>query len=122
MIINGVAEPYLLIMEYVMRGKLLQHLREQRSKQTSFFQFSQGDVEIDEDDDLQGGGGEAGDGKTLTAKDLTKYAYGVAKGMEYIVSKGVRVKITVLMYCTIGFDNNHLDYVTQPCDIGHMTI
>ncbi len=26
---------------------------------------------------------------SLTAKDLTKYAYGVAKGMEFIVSKGV---------------------------------
>ena len=26
---------------------------------------------------------------TLTAKDLTKFAYGVAKGMEYLVSKGV---------------------------------
>ncbi len=26
---------------------------------------------------------------SLTAKDLTKYAYGVAKGMEYIVSKGI---------------------------------
>ncbi len=25
----------------------------------------------------------------LTAKDLTKYVYGVAKGMEFIVSKGV---------------------------------
>ena len=28
--------------------------------------------------------------ESLTAKDLTKYVYGVAKGMEYIVSKGVR--------------------------------
>ena len=27
--------------------------------------------------------------ESLTAKDLTKYVYGVAKGMEYIVSKGV---------------------------------
>ena len=29
--------------------------------------------------------------ESLTAKDLTKYVYGVAKGMEYIVSKGVSV-------------------------------
>ena len=29
--------------------------------------------------------------ESLTAKDLTKYVYGVAKGMEYIVSKGVRI-------------------------------
>ncbi len=28
-------------------------------------------------------------GETLTAKDLTKFAYGVAKGMEFLVSKGV---------------------------------
>ena len=63
-------------MEYVMYGKLLQHLREQRSRQTSFFQFSEGDVGDVED-------------SSLTAKDLTKYAYGVAKGMEFIVSKGV---------------------------------
>ena len=80
-----VTEPYLLIMEYVMYGKLLQHLRDQRSKQSSFFTFSEGDHE-----GVDGGDG-TGDGekKTLTAKDLTKYAYGVAKGMEYIVSKGV---------------------------------
>lgn len=67
----------MLIMEYVMHGKLLQHLRDQRSRQTTFFQFSEGDPTGDPAD------------TTLTAKDLTKYAYGVAKGMEYIVSKGV---------------------------------
>lgn len=66
-------------MEYVMYGKLLQHLREARSRQTNFFQFSEGDARGDDDDD---------DAK-LTAKDLTKYAYGVVKGMEFIVSKGV---------------------------------
>ena len=27
--------------------------------------------------------------ESLTAKDLTKFAYGVAKGMEFIISKGV---------------------------------
>lgn len=70
------SEPYLLIMEYVMYGKLLQHLRDQRSKQTNFFQFSSAEQGVD-------------DLGTLQAKDLTKYAYGVAKGMEYIVSKGI---------------------------------
>ena len=65
-------------MEYVRHGKLLQHLREQRSRQTNFFQFSEADP---------GGGEDSGSG--LTAKDLTKYAYGVAKGMEFVVSKGV---------------------------------
>jgi len=33
-------EPYLLVMEYVMYGKLLTHLREQRMRQSSFFNFS----------------------------------------------------------------------------------
>ena len=66
-------------MEYVRHGKLLQHLREQRSRQTSFFQFSEADP----------GGGDGDSGSGLTAKDLTKYAYGVAKGMEFVVSKGV---------------------------------
>ena len=27
--------------------------------------------------------------ESLTAKDLTKFAYGVAKGMGFIISKGV---------------------------------
>ena len=70
------AEPYLLVMEYVMYGKLLTHLREQRMRQSSFFNFSKdgGDV-----------------GETLTSKDLNKFAYGVAKGMEFLVSKGVNI-------------------------------
>jgi hypothetical protein len=36
----GCSEPFLLIMEYIMYGKLLTHLREQRMKQSSFFNFS----------------------------------------------------------------------------------
>ena len=93
-------EPYLLIMEYVMYGKLLTHLREQRMRQSSFFNFSKG-----EDPSylspypeivpifccsfyiFSADGGEAGE--TLTSKDLNKFAYGVAKGMEFLVSKGV---------------------------------
>lgn len=67
-------EPYLLIMEYVMYGKLLTHLREQRTRQSSFFNFSKDGGEV---------------GETLTSKDLNKFAYGVAKGMEFLVSKGV---------------------------------
>jgi len=69
-------EPYLLVMEYVMYGKLLTHLREHRIKQSSFFNFSgnKDGVEV---------------GEALTSKDLTKFAYGVAKGMEYLVSKGI---------------------------------
>ena len=44
-------------------------------KQSSFFNFSKDGGEV---------------GEALTSKDLTKFAYGVAKGMEYLVSKGVR--------------------------------
>ena len=42
-IIFSYSEPYLLIMEYVMYGKLLTHLREQRTRQSSFFNFSKGE-------------------------------------------------------------------------------
>ena len=64
-------------MEYVMYGKLLTHLREQRSKQTSLFHFTEEDLQTPSEE------------SSITAKDLTKYAYGVAKGMEYITSKQV---------------------------------
>lgn len=67
-------EPYLLVMEYVMYGKLLTHLREQRMRQSSFFNFSKDGGEV---------------GETLTSKDLNKFAYGTAKGMEFLVSKGI---------------------------------
>ena len=68
-------------MEYVMYGKLLTHLRDQRSKQTSLFHFTEEDLQQPSED------------SNITAKDLTKYAYGVAKGMEYIVSKNVSVNV-----------------------------
>ena len=69
-------------MEYVMYGKLLTHLREQRSKQTSLFHFTEEDLQTPSEE------------STITAKDLTKYAYGVAKGMEYITSKQVNINLT----------------------------
>ncbi|CAG5042593.1 unnamed protein product [Parnassius apollo] len=59
-------EPYLLIMEYVMCGKLLTYLRARRSRPDRF-----------------GGGG------ALASRDLTVFAYCVARGMEYIASKGI---------------------------------
>jgi len=71
----------------------LQHLREQRSRQTSFFQFSEGDAGSMAGDDDCGGGGDR-----VSSKDLTKYAYGVAKGMEYIVSKGVNKLILISFF------------------------
>ncbi|KAF9787733.1 hypothetical protein SFRURICE_015929 [Spodoptera frugiperda] len=60
-------EPYLLIMEYVMCGKLLTYLRERRSRPDRF----------------------SGSG-ALTSRDLTVFAYCVARGMDYIASKGNR--------------------------------
>lgn len=61
-------EPYLLIMEYVMCGKLLTYLRERRSRPDRF----------------------SGSG-ALTSRDLTVFAYCVARGMDYIASKGVSI-------------------------------
>ena len=93
-------EPYLLILEYVMYGKLLTHLREQRSRgQTSLMDEFTGGAGTD---DILGGDSISRDGSEsedavgrrssiITAKDLTKYAYGVAKGMEYLVSKSVSI-------------------------------
>ena len=77
-------------MEYVMYGKLLTHLREHRMRQSSFFNFSKDGAEA---------------GETLTSKDLTKFAYGVAKGMEYLVSKGVSESIITqnISYVSILF-------------------
>ncbi len=77
-----------------MYGKLLQHLRDQRSRHNNFFRFSANDLGRD-DDDVS-----VDDASTVSAKDLTKYAYGVAKGMEFIVSKGVSLLLcpTLLWY------------------------
>ncbi|KAG6459669.1 hypothetical protein O3G_MSEX011516 [Manduca sexta] len=59
-------EPYLLIMEYVMCGKLLAFLRERRARPDRF-----------------------GASPALTSRDLTVFAYCVARGMDYIASKGI---------------------------------
>ncbi|XP_077290983.1 uncharacterized protein LOC143914588 [Arctopsyche grandis] len=60
-------EPYLLIMEYVMCGKLLTYLRDRRSR-VDRFQMPRGG---------------------LTSRDLTVFAYCVARGMDYLASKGI---------------------------------
>ncbi|XP_071451465.1 uncharacterized protein [Hetaerina americana] len=62
-------EPPLLIMEYVMFGKLLTYLRDHRSKR----QY----CNVSDDPEI------------LTSRDLIVFAYCVVKGMEYLVSKGV---------------------------------
>lgn len=65
-----VAEPYLLIMEYVMYGKLLAFLRDRRTR-SHYFNFSDSTA-------------------SLTSRDLTMFAYCVARGMDFLVSKKVR--------------------------------
>ncbi|KAG8233987.1 hypothetical protein J437_LFUL014448 [Ladona fulva] len=62
-------EPPLLIMEYVMFGKLLTFLREHKTKQRY--------ANVSDDPEI------------LTSRDLLIFAYCVIKGMEYLVSKGV---------------------------------
>jgi hypothetical protein len=57
-------------MEYVMYGKLLAFLRDHRTRQ-HYYNFSE-------------------DSDALTSRDLTIFAYCVARGMEYLGSKGVR--------------------------------
>lgn len=62
-------EPYFLIMEYVMYGKLLAFLRDHRTR-AHYYNFS-----------------DATD--ALTSRDLTVFAYCVARGMDYLSNKGV---------------------------------
>ncbi|XP_039294168.1 serine/threonine-protein kinase STE20-like [Nilaparvata lugens] len=62
-------EPYLLIMEYVMYGKLLAFLRDHRTR-AHYYNFS-----------------DATD--ALTSRDLTVFAYCVARGMDYLTSKSI---------------------------------
>lgn len=56
-------------MEYVMYGRLLTFLRDHRTAQT-YYNYST-------------------DSEALTSRDLTTFAYCVAKGMEFIYSHGV---------------------------------
>lgn len=56
-------------MEYVMYGKLLTFLREHRTNE-NYYNFSN-------------------NSDALTSRDLTVFAYCVARGMEYLASKGV---------------------------------
>ncbi|XP_025424029.1 dual specificity protein kinase shkD-like [Sipha flava] len=62
-------EPYLLIMEYVMYGKLLAFLRDRRTR-SHYFNFSDST-------------------SSLTSRDLTVFAYCVARGMDFLVSKKI---------------------------------
>ena len=91
-------EPVFLIMEFVPYGKLQSYLRDSRTGHN----------------DLE----------TLTSQDLTSFAYQVAKGMEYISSKGVSsvVFITYQSSHLKRFDAfetnrtfNNLDHSPRPC-------
>jgi len=62
-------EPVLVIMEYLVFGKLLTYLRENRGRH-NYYNFSH-------------------DSAVLTSPDLTLFACQIAAGMEYIASKGI---------------------------------
>ncbi|KAF2359863.1 Serine-threonine/tyrosine-protein kinase catalytic domain [Trinorchestia longiramus] len=62
-------EPHLVIMEYVMFGKLLTFLRDHRTRH-NYFNFSS-------------------DTAALTSRDLTRFACQVATGCDYLQSRGI---------------------------------
>lgn len=62
-------DPVFIILEYVTHGKLQSYLRESRDER--FY------------------GNFLGTDKHLTSQDLTSFAYQIARGMEYISSKGI---------------------------------
>ncbi|XP_037084076.1 mucin-5AC-like [Pollicipes pollicipes] len=64
-----VEDPVLVIMEYMVFGKLLTYLRENRGRH-NYYNFSH-------------------DSAVLTSPDLTLFACQVAAGMEYIANKGI---------------------------------
>ena len=64
-----VADPLFVIMEFVARGKLQSFLRSSRAERDY--------------------GNLHGPSRTLTSRDLTSFLYQVAKGMEFLSSKGV---------------------------------
>lgn len=63
-------DPLFLILEFAVHGKLQSYLRERRAQRSQ-------------------PSGEGGSVDALTARDLTAFAYQVARGMEYLSSKGV---------------------------------
>ncbi|CAG0918228.1 unnamed protein product [Notodromas monacha] len=104
-------EPYYLIMEYVVHGKLLTYLRDARKKQ-SYYNLGK-DTWSSIPDGHQGFGpgvprgwsdqlihSESGSwsdiqipaedrGEVLSSRDLTRFAYQISRGMEYLSSKGI---------------------------------
>ena len=100
LIYSHVLDPCLLILEYVKHGKLLTHLRELRGRQSLFdFADPAGNGALLDAEPGVSGGKDKGSSSSVTAKDLTKYAYGVAKGMEFLVSKGVSARPLLYFFC-----------------------
>lgn len=68
-------DPVLLIMEFIPNGTLQSYLRQSRC------------------DNSYGNG----NGSSLTSNDLISYVYQIAKGMDYLSSKGVNTRIIIMM-------------------------
>ncbi|XP_026482534.1 tyrosine kinase receptor Cad96Ca-like [Ctenocephalides felis] len=67
--------PILVILEFVAKGKLQQHLRDSRANTAS--------------GEARHYGNTHGSGAALTSRELTAYAYHVARGMEFLTAKGI---------------------------------
>lgn len=78
-------DPILVIMEFISRGKLQTYLRESRAERLY--------------------GNLHGSSKHLSSRDLTAFSYQVAKGMDYLVNKGVS-SVKAQPYPTSPFDQS----------------
>lgn len=96
-----ITEPHYLILEYVMYGKLLAYLRDHRTRQY-FYNFSE-------------------DSAALTSRDLTVFGYCVARGMEYLASKKVRIH-TVLSRFSSYRENFIVEFYSKYSDVRQNTI
>lgn len=66
-----IPDPVFLIMEYIMKGKLQSYLRDSRTHR--YYNNMHGSSDC------------------LTSQNLTSFCYQIAKGMQYLSSKGVNI-------------------------------
>lgn len=88
-------------MEYVPNGKLQSYLRHSRAQRYY--------------DNMHGSS------STLTSRDLTSFCYQIAKGMQYLSSKGVSTYSFSWKFCTFHGYKNYLVFfllVDHPSRLG----